>query len=220
MPTRLEWAVAIQKGLGIDPYSEGNVTFVNLMVAEGSKAEDNPTDTIEPEPGATPFNTFDGGLHVENYPTLQEGVTATIATLDNGDNVEVLQALRNKEDAEQVTAAITNHSSWSGAGSLYLKTLPTTRADWATLSAFEVPGPTPAPVPVVVPEPVKPPEPENGQPSPSAVTNVPEAAAVESAVSAQEAEVKVDTAEGKASAAKAVLAKIKTHLAELEDLLK
>jgi hypothetical protein len=212
MSTRLEWAVAIQKGLGDDPYNEGNVALVNLFVAEGSKAENNPDDTIEPEPGATAFNTFDNSLHVWNYPSMQEGVTAVISTLHNGLNDEVLAALHAQQDAEHVTAAIATKSSWDSAGTLYLRTLSSTRADFATLAGAEVPGPNPEVVPVSDPTPAPEPAPVDDTP--------PQEAAVESAVAAQTEAVKVDTDEGKVGAARAKLAELKVHFLELEDLLK
>jgi hypothetical protein len=35
-------------------------------------------------PGSWPFNTFDGDLHVQNYPTASEGAQATALTLKGG----------------------------------------------------------------------------------------------------------------------------------------
>jgi hypothetical protein len=44
----------------------------------------NQWDTILPMPGSWPFNTFDGDLHVQNYPTASEGAQATALTLEDG----------------------------------------------------------------------------------------------------------------------------------------
>lgn len=208
MSTRLEWAEAIQKGMGIDPYHDGDIAWVNLFVAEGSRATDNPDDTIQPEPGATAYNTFDGSLHVWNYPSFQEGLDAVVKTINNGLNTKVIEAFKAKEDAEHLTAIFATASSWDSAGALYINTLPRTIADFASLAAVEVAGksevtPAPAPVPDPVPAPV--------------LTQVEK---VESAIGVQADQAQEASTEGKASKVRDLVAKLKTHLAELEELTK
>jgi hypothetical protein len=214
MATRLVWAEAIQKALGVDPYSEGSLALVNIFVAEGSKAADNPTDTIQPEPGATPFNTFDNSLHVWNYPSFQEGLDAVVATLNQPLNSKVVEALRAKSDAEIITAAVATGSSWDGAGSLYLRTLPEVRAAFAADAGVEVPGAgpvvAPAPAPATWPFPAPTPAP----------APVPEVVQIENAVTAQAKQVDAAAVAGKASALRTLVSELETHLSELEDLVK
>jgi hypothetical protein len=50
----------------------------------GCVGQNNQWDTILPMPGSWPFNTFDGDLHVQNYPTASEGAQATALTLKGG----------------------------------------------------------------------------------------------------------------------------------------
>lgn len=52
--------------------------------AEGGTATNNPFDTTEPMPGATPYNTLAGGGHVWNYPDQETGVLATFYTMIGG----------------------------------------------------------------------------------------------------------------------------------------
>lgn len=219
MATRLVWAEAIQKALGVDPYSEGSLAFVNLFVAEGSKAENNPDDTIQPEPGATAFNTFDGSLHVWNYPSFQEGLDAVVATLNQPLNEHVVSDLRAKADAEVITAAIATGSSWDGAGSLYLRTLPETRAAFSTEGGVEIVGGNPVVAPVPAPLPAV----ENKaevEPVPPVENPTTEIGKVEDAVATQTEEVDAAAAAGKAGRVKTLMALLKTHLAELEELTK
>jgi hypothetical protein len=190
----------------VDPYSEGSLALVNLFVAEGSKAQNNPDDTIQPEPGATPFNTFDNSLHVWNYPSFQEGLDAVVATLNQPLNSKVVEALRAKSDAEIITAAVATGSSWDGAGSLYLRTLPEVRAAFAADAGVEVPGGNPATPPVTAPT--------------SAPAPVPEVVQVENAVTAQAKQVDAAAVAGKASALRTLVSELETHLSELEALVK
>ena len=78
---------------------------------EGSCARDNPLDTTEPEPGASPFNTLPGGGHVWNYPSWSEGVEATVATLRNGLYPTVLAALADQPSPVSLEAAV-RKSPW------------------------------------------------------------------------------------------------------------
>jgi hypothetical protein len=205
----------------VDPTNEGNIAFVNIFVAEGGRAENNPVNTTQPEPGATPYNTFDGSLHVWNYPTMDEGLTAIAATFNNGLNQAVLAALRNKEDASHITAVIATASSWDSAGTLYIDTLPGTKANFPTLAAVEVApstgtGPVSVPAPVPVPTPTEAP----------AVTDIPieptttETGKVEDAVAAQTKAVDAAAVAGKASVLRQLVTELETHLSELEDLVK
>jgi hypothetical protein len=229
MSTRLEWATAILKGIGIDVYLDGQVAMGAMIVGEGSRAANNPEDTIQPEPGATPYNTFDTTLHVWNYPSMEEGIQAIVATWNNGDNTAPLEALRAKASAEHVLAEVARSSSWDSAGSLYLKVLPEVQADFANVMAVEVAPVTgsapPAPEPVaepVAPAEEQPSESADAAESPAGPDQPPldEAEKVESAVEAQAKVVNAEAVAGKAAALRATISELETHLSELEDLVK
>lgn len=211
MATRAQWAEAIQQAVGVEPYEEGSIAWVNLFVVEGSNAENNPDDTIQDEPGATPYNTFDGTLHVWNFPSFDEGLAAAKTTLENGDNEELLTALRNHKSAEVVTAAFV-HSSWSGGAEAYINKLGETRADYAALSNVEVaPGPSSEPDGAVV------------TPPPTDIPMEPtdtETHKVEDAIAADAKAVDAEAVSGKVAAMKTSIADLQTHLSELEDLVK
>lgn len=213
MSTRLEWAEAIQKGMGVDPYHDGDIAWVNLFVAEDSHAEDNPDDTIQPEAGATAYNTFDGSLHVWNYPSFQEGLDAVITTINNGLNAKVIEAFKNKENAETLTAVFAYSSSWDSAAKLYIETLPHTIADFASLASVEVTGPSEKVV-------VVPPKESVTSSAPTTTPASTETEKVESAISVQAGEAEEDSKTDHFVAARAKLAELKVHLAEFEDLLK
>jgi hypothetical protein len=54
----------------------------------------NPLDSILPMPGSWDFNSFDGDLHVQSYPTAAEGAEADALTLENGSYPLIVAALR------------------------------------------------------------------------------------------------------------------------------
>lgn len=145
LATREDFARDWLEGLGIPPYEGGLIALVNLMRDEGSQAQNNPDDTIQPEPGATPFNTFGNNLHVWNFPNYQEGVNAAVTTMQNGNNVEVLNALHARLGAPTVTAAIASASSWSSAGQLYESTIQDTMTNYRTYASVNVAGSQNAP---------------------------------------------------------------------------
>lgn len=63
-------------------------------IAEGGSADFNPMNSTEPWPGATPYNTLEGGRHVWNYPSGAAGIAATAATLVNGHYNGIVADLR------------------------------------------------------------------------------------------------------------------------------
>jgi hypothetical protein len=72
----------------------------------------NPLDTELPEPGAGLWNR----AGVRTYPTLDEGLKATLATMQQGYDQPILQALRSSSSTlESLTAALAD-SNWTGDG--------------------------------------------------------------------------------------------------------
>lgn len=75
---RDEWAGELIGAMG---WAEGvRDGIVAQMMRENTGAAWNPLATTEPYPGATDWNS----AGVKNYPTLQAGLNATKATLENG----------------------------------------------------------------------------------------------------------------------------------------
>lgn len=233
MATREQFATDWLAGLGVPPYEGGLVALVNLMYAEDSRAANNPDDTTQSEPGATPFNTFDGSLHVWNFPTYEEGVTAAVQTMRNGDNTDVINALTVRLSAEVVTEALISHSSWSSAGALYRETLPHTQQNFKEVASVQVAGSqaqpaegTPAeektetPTEEKVEDPPAPAAEESPAEEAHETPKAEETENVESAISAQDATITADTDQGKLAAARMTFAKLMVHITELEDLLK
>lgn len=79
-------------------------------------AASNPLDSILPAPGSTDFNTFGGGLHVQNYPTAAEGAQATAETLEGGWYPRILAALRAGAGLCGDPNLAAEFSTWSGGG--------------------------------------------------------------------------------------------------------
>ena len=219
MATREQFATDWLAGLGVPPYEGGLVALVNLMYAEGSRALNNPDDTIQPEAGAIPFNTFDGNLHVWNYPNYEEGVKAAIETMRNGNNTEVVNALTARLSAETVTQAIVSHSSWSSAGNLYLETLPHVQSDYKAEASVQVAGSQAQPAEgTPAEEATETPAAEKVEDQPVSEVQAVETDAVgdAGAVANDANEAVADAKAGKVAAMRDELAQAKTHIANLE----
>ena len=79
-------------------------------------AANNPLDSILSAPGSTDFNTFGGGLHVQNYPNAAEGAQATAQTLANGWYPQILAALRAGAGLCGNPNLAAEFDTWSGGG--------------------------------------------------------------------------------------------------------
>lgn len=78
------------------PVTEQNVKFLDAWQSyEGGTARNNPLNTTQPAPGATPYNTLSGGGHVWSYPNPSVGAQATAETLKNNYYPDLLQAIRS-----------------------------------------------------------------------------------------------------------------------------
>lgn len=106
MPTRVQFATAVLQGLQAAGH-EAPVTTSNLdglvaqQVAENTTAEFNPMATEEIEPGDTDFNS----AGVKDYPTMEEGVAASVATLVNGRYPRTLDAIAKGNSAVNIANA-------------------------------------------------------------------------------------------------------------------
>lgn len=113
---RSEFASTVFKHVG------GHVTAPRVTVGvawaaiEGSKAQNNPWDTTEPYEGATDFNS----AGVKNYLTIEDGIEATIKTLENGNYAHILKVLRTPEASFNDLRNAINGSPWGSTISFEL----------------------------------------------------------------------------------------------------
>jgi hypothetical protein len=76
----------------------------------------NPLDSILPMPGSRAFNTFDGNLHVQSYPTAAEGAEADALTLQNGSYPNIVAALKAGTGLCGNPNLAAEFLTWSGGG--------------------------------------------------------------------------------------------------------
>lgn len=81
-----------------------------------SLARWNPLDSILPMPGSWDYNTFDGDLHVQSYPTAAEGAEADALTLENGSYPLIVAALRAGTGLCGNPNLAAEFLTWSGDG--------------------------------------------------------------------------------------------------------
>ena len=109
------WARELLRAEGL-PRTSCNVGAITAWeAAEGGHWENaarfNPLDTTEPEPGSQPMNS----VGVQAYTSWQEGLQATVTTLNNGQYGGILTALQGGGNAQAVAGAV-GSSPW-GTGS-------------------------------------------------------------------------------------------------------
>ncbi len=126
------WAELLLSRLGAPICGDNLIAVVAWESAEGTAAAYNPLATTHDFPGATDFNA----VGVKNYPSLGDGIQATIDTLVLGSPTygygAVIASLAACAPAES-TAAVINASAWCRgcAGGLYvLNVVPLVRADY------------------------------------------------------------------------------------------
>jgi hypothetical protein len=107
-PGRSRWASDFLHDAGLPDTTCDVNAIVAWEGAENTRARFNPLSSERDQPGATNFNP--GG--VKDYPTLAEGLQATVATLDNGAYPGVIAALRAGNNAELVAQRIWIPHTW------------------------------------------------------------------------------------------------------------
>jgi hypothetical protein len=113
--TPSSWAGALLSAGGW-PQTACNLSAIEAWErAEGGNWENsaayNPLDTTMPESGASSMNS----VGVKAYPSWQEGFSATLTTLENGNYPGILSALSAGNNAQAVANAVAA-SPW-GTGS-------------------------------------------------------------------------------------------------------
>jgi hypothetical protein len=109
--TARTWAIALLQRLNA-PITHQNVhAIVAWEAGEGghwqNSATYNPLDTTQDAPGASSMNS----VGVKAYSSWDEGLNATVQTLQNGRYQPILDALHNGHEASLVTQAVVN-SPW------------------------------------------------------------------------------------------------------------
>lgn len=95
------------------PATRTNLDFVNnvWIPSEGTKAGFNPLATTTHRPGSTAFNS-NGGFPVQNFRTLQDGISATAQTLLNGHYGGLVKLLQSGNATQADLARAVQQSPW------------------------------------------------------------------------------------------------------------
>lgn len=110
-PERIRFATDLLARLGITATPENMRALVAWQQAEGTAATHNPLATTQRSEGATTFN-YAG---VKNYTSYEQGLAATVTTINNGRYEGILAALRTGTSATAVADAIAR-SPWGTGG--------------------------------------------------------------------------------------------------------
>lgn len=128
--TREDFARAVLKGIEA-PDSKRNLwALVSWMQAEGGSAKWNPLNTTQEMAQATDYNW----VGVKNYVSFEQGVAATVKTLNYGADrglygyKPIRRRLRKNAWAYWTLRAV-EKSIW-GTGGLALRCLPGVKAHW------------------------------------------------------------------------------------------
>lgn len=107
------WVAGFLQALGA-PQTPANTASITDWIAHegpyGSQGENNPLNTTQPATGSTSFD----GLAVQNYPSPDEGLNATVATVENGSYPHILMQL--KAGSGLRSGAEDDLLTWSGGG--------------------------------------------------------------------------------------------------------
>jgi hypothetical protein len=96
----LAWSQALLRAFG-DPLTSANIVSMGYWMQNeaghppyGIVGANNPINVSEPGYGGTPIQNEGGGYHLYSYPTVQDGVDATVAYLNRPNYVGILAALK------------------------------------------------------------------------------------------------------------------------------
>lgn len=137
-PRTPDWRQKLLGGVNA-PVTPDNLRLLTAWQhAEGGTATNNPFNTTQSSPGATNYNS----VGVKNYGSPDQGLAATVATLQNGRYDPVLSALRSGNNAAGAANAVVQ-SPW-GTGPNLMSVLGSTPAPHAA----PIPHTTPIPAAV------------------------------------------------------------------------
>jgi hypothetical protein len=104
------FAKSVLSGIGA-PQTQANIASIESWIGrEGGGGQNNPLNTTYPLGGSTALAGNPDG--VQNYPTIQDGVSATVSTLENGNYPDILMLLQSGQGlcGQQLQGLAT----WSG----------------------------------------------------------------------------------------------------------
>jgi hypothetical protein len=87
--------------------------------SEGKSGKYNPFNTTQSMPGSTNFNS----VGVKNYASIDDGLNATIKTLNNGRYNCIVNGLKNSIGAKKITQDCSNELKTWGTGDLVAKVI-------------------------------------------------------------------------------------------------
>jgi cell wall-associated NlpC family hydrolase len=120
IPQIQNWQGLLLEKLG-KPDTPANRQFLDAWQrSEGGTAANNPFNTTQRAPGSTAYNT-NNGFPVQSYTNPQQGIQATVDTLNNGRYANILNALQQGNSALNAAYALRD-SPW-GTGALTVKVL-------------------------------------------------------------------------------------------------
>ncbi len=126
------WPSHLNNHVALVAWMEGefSITF------GGAKAHFNPLATTRPESGSTDFNT----VHVKNYISFEQGVKASVDTINNGKYPDVIINLK-KKSASSTTLRAVAVSPWGTHfnGDEY-NFVESVRNSWSTHAFYPIPG--------------------------------------------------------------------------------
>lgn len=122
MASKTAFATEVLRGLGIKPNAGNLQAMVGWMNAEGghwnNDARYNPLNTTQPEPGAG--NTGTQG-NIKVYKSWDQGIKATVTTLQNGRYGSIIHALRAGNP--QAVASAIGSTPWGTSGGLVARAI-------------------------------------------------------------------------------------------------
>ena len=109
------WAAQFLKDVNA-PITDSNLTAVTRWMAQeggnwNNTAKYNPLNTTQTEPGSSPMNNLGNGIGVQAYTSWDQGLQATVATIENGRYGGILAALQSGDNPQAVYDAIVS-SPW------------------------------------------------------------------------------------------------------------
>lgn len=111
--SRLRFVQDLLAGVNAQDTPGNEVGVLAWMKAEGGTAHFNPLNTTQHVAGSTSYNS----AGVQNYPSHDAGVQATVQTLSNGKYAAILGALRGDSGPQAIASAI-GRSPWGTNGTL------------------------------------------------------------------------------------------------------
>jgi hypothetical protein len=102
------------------PTSDENLKFLHAWrQSEGKAGKYNPFNTTQSMPNSTNFNS----VGVKNYASMDDGLNATIKTLNNGRYGCIVNGLKNNIGAKKITQDCSNQLKTWGTGDLIAKVI-------------------------------------------------------------------------------------------------